>query len=87
MTTVKACLTDPSASSCTTDYSAATTLPAIVKNTDKCMKDVSDSTCTSTYGASSYLITSGGKGMVGYIEQLSKFKNTVCKTYFFMMFE
>jgi len=78
MTTVKACLTDPSASSCTTDYSAATTLPAIVKNTDKCMKDVSDSTCTSTYGASSYLITSGGKGMVGYIEQLNKPSSIWC---------
>ena len=72
MTIVKACLTDPSASGCSTTYSAASTLPGIVTNVDKCMTSVSDSTCTASYGASSNLITSGGSGLVGYIQQLSK---------------
>ena len=72
MTTVKACLTDPTASGCSTTYSSSSTLPAIVKNVDKCMTDVSDATCTSSYGATTNLITSGAKSMVGYIQQLSK---------------
>lgn len=72
MTIVKACLTDPSASGCSTTYSAASTLPGIVTNVDKCMTSVSDSTCTASYGASSNLITSGGSGLVGYIQQLNK---------------
>ena len=77
MTTVKACLTDPSASGCSTTYSAASTLPAIVKNVDKCMTDVSDATCVASYGASTSLVTSGGKSMVGYIQQLSKINYTL----------
>ena len=72
MTIAKACLTNPSASGCSTTYSAASTLPGIVTNVDKCMTSVSDSTCTASYGASANLITSGGSGMVGYIQQLSR---------------
>ena len=72
MTIVKACLTDPSATGCSTTYSASSTLPGIVTNVDKCMTSVSDSTCTASYGASTNLLTSGGSGMVGYIQQLSK---------------
>ena len=79
MTTVKACLTDPSASGCTGTYSAATNLPMIASNVNKCMQSVDDASCTSSYGASSYLLTSGGKGMVGYIHQLSKLKFNIIK--------
>merc|ERR1719232_735134 len=72
MTAVKSCLTDPTAAGCTGTYSAATTLPKIVSNVDKCMTNVEDATCTNSYGASTGLITAGGKSIVGYIQQLSK---------------
>ena len=75
MTAVKSCLTDPTAAGCTGTYSAATTLPKIVSNVDKCMTNVEDATCTNSYGASTGLITAGGKSIVGYIQQLSKFCN------------
>ena len=74
MTAVKACLTDPSAAGCTGTYSAATTLPGIAKNVDKCMTSVSDATCTASYGADARLPSSSGSGMVGYIQQLSKWR-------------
>ena len=72
VTALKGCMTDPTASACTGTYSAASTLPGIVKNVDKCMTDVSDATCTASYGATANLVTSGGKSIVGYIQQLSK---------------
>ena len=40
VTAVKACLTDPSATGCTTTYSATTTLPSKVANMDKCMTSI-----------------------------------------------
>ncbi len=43
-----------------------------VTNLDKCMESIEDSTCTATYGASTNLVSSGGEGMVAWLQQLSQ---------------
>ena len=45
----------------------------MLSSVDKCMTDVTDSTCTASYGASANLVSSGGKSIVGYVTQLSKY--------------
>ena len=47
-------------------------VPALLTNLDKCMTSVEDATCTASYGSSTNLISGGGSGMVGWIQQLSK---------------
>ena len=71
VTPLKSCMTDPTATACTTTYSSG--LPSTVTNLDKCMTDIEDSTCTASYGMSSNLVNNGGKSVVGWIEQLSKY--------------
>ena len=67
---LQTCLTTPADSSCS--ISEATSVPALVTNLDKCMTSVEDATCTASYGSSANLISGGGSGMVGWIQQLSK---------------
>ena len=52
--------------------SVVLSVPALVTNLDKCMTSVEDATCTASYGSSSNLISGGGSGMVGWIQQFSK---------------
>ena len=71
-TVLKACMTDPSAAGCTGTYSTAASLPATATNLGSCMADISGATCTASYGASSNLLNNGGKGVVGYLSQMSE---------------
>ena len=62
----------PTGSTCTSSTNGGTgSLPATVKNLDNCMTNIEDSTCTASYGKTANLINSGGKSVVGWIEQLS----------------
>ena len=45
----------------------------MLKNVDKCMTNVEDTDCTASYGVSANLVSSGGKSIVGYVKQLSKY--------------
>ena len=55
LTVVKACMTSPSASSCTATYSAATTLAQLAATMGSCFTDPTASGCTTTYSGSSTL--------------------------------
>ena len=37
------------------------------------MTNVEDTACTASYGANANLVSSGGKSIVGYVTQLSKY--------------
>ena len=55
VTTLKSCMTDPTASGCTGTYSAATTLASLVSTISGCMTDPAATACTTTYSASTTL--------------------------------
>ena len=65
MTTVKACLTDPTASGCTGTYSGTSSMPGITASVSTlstdvtalkgCMTDPTASACTGTYSAATTL--------------------------------
>ena len=45
----------------------------MLSQVDKCMTNVEDTACTASYGANANLVSSGGKSIVGYVTQLSKY--------------
>merc|ERR1712203_390955 len=65
------CMTTPSDAACTLS-STTTSVPYKVTNLDKCMESIDDATCTASYGQTSNYISSGGTGMVGWIQQIKQ---------------
>ena len=77
---LQSCLTSPSDPGCSL-ASTAGSLPSLVTSLDACMTSVEAASCTASYGASSNLISAGGSGMVGWIQQLSKITSYICPNY------
>jgi len=69
VTLLDTCMTTPSDAACTIK-TTTTSVPYKVTNLDKCMESIDDATCTASYGQTSYYVSSGGKGMVGWIQQM-----------------
>ena len=68
---LQTCMTTPADAACT--ITDSTSVPVKVTNLDKCMTSIDDSTCAASYGVTGNLVSSGGSGMVGWIQQFSKF--------------
>ena len=71
---LQTCITFPSDAACSIS-STAGSVPSLVTSLDSCMTSVEATACSASYGASSNLISSGGSGMVGWIQQFSKSYN------------
>jgi len=67
---LETCLTTPADGACTITQSSS--LPALVTNLDRCMTSIEDSTCTASYGSPASLVSAGGSGVVGWIQQFKK---------------